>query len=58
MQAGDDVAKMRISLEVKEKDLAVAQAKTDEMMKEITIKKTEAEKVKVVVQKDADACKL
>eukprot|EP00768_Dysnectes_brevis_P002834 gnl/Dysnectes_brevis/2072_a2396_807.p1 GENE.gnl/Dysnectes_brevis/2072_a2396_807~~gnl/Dysnectes_brevis/2072_a2396_807.p1 ORF type:complete len:4631 (+),score=1942.19 gnl/Dysnectes_brevis/2072_a2396_807:116-13894(+) len=53
--AAKDVARMQTDLEQKEKDLAVAQAHTAEMLVEITASTAEAEKQKAQVQKVADA---
>ncbi|EFO65273.1 Dynein heavy chain [Giardia lamblia P15] len=52
--AAADVSKMRVDLEAKEKDLAVAQTKANEMMKVISVSTAEAEKTKKEVQTVAD----
>jgi len=52
--AAADVSKMRVDLEQKERELAVAQANANEMMKEISASTAEAEKTKAEVSAVAD----
>ncbi|KAG9395874.1 Dynein heavy chain and region D6 of dynein motor [Carpediemonas membranifera] len=54
IDAGDDVAKMKVELVQKERDLEVAQKQAAEMLKEITASTAVAEKVKSEVQKVKD----
>ncbi|XP_056594071.1 dynein axonemal heavy chain 5 [Triplophysa dalaica] len=54
MEAEQSVNQLRVELKEKEKVLAVASVKADEVLKEVTNKATAAEKVKAQVQKVKD----
>lgn len=54
MEAEQSVNQLRVELREKEKVLAVASVKADEVLQEVTNKATAAEKVKAQVQKVKD----
>ncbi|KAH0574694.1 Outer-arm dynein gamma [Spironucleus salmonicida] len=54
--AADDIAAMRVHLETKEKELAIASKKTEEMMQDISVQTKEAAGIKAEVQLVADEC--
>eukprot|EP00698_Gefionella_okellyi_P008566 TRINITY_DN2129_c0_g2_i1.p1 TRINITY_DN2129_c0_g2~~TRINITY_DN2129_c0_g2_i1.p1 ORF type:complete len:4490 (+),score=1324.74 TRINITY_DN2129_c0_g2_i1:457-13926(+) len=56
LEASGDVAKMKVELTKKEKELAVSQRKCQEFLVEITASTVAAQKVKDEVQKVKDAC--
>ena len=54
VEAANAVSKLKLELNVKEKELAVANDKADKVLKEVAIKKDAAEAIKAQVQKVKD----